>query len=93
MCPLRIILIFLSATLAGFFLVRNIKSQSADAVSDSDIDSRTKEINSSNIAVDSLPFSTKVLCVLFFFLNFSFLRHFLFILLGVLNMWFTFLFP
>lgn len=67
MCPLRIILIFLSATLAGFFLVRNIKSQSADAVADSDIDSRTKEINSSNIAADSLPFSTKVLCVLFFF--------------------------
>ncbi|CAI9288185.1 unnamed protein product [Lactuca saligna] len=28
MCPLRIILIFLSATLAGFFVLRNIKSQS-----------------------------------------------------------------
>ncbi|CAN4082988.1 unnamed protein product [Withania somnifera] len=27
MCPLRIILIFLSATLAGFFLLRNLKSQ------------------------------------------------------------------
>ncbi|MBA0708108.1 hypothetical protein Golax_020094 [Gossypium laxum] len=26
MCPLRLILIFLSATLAGFFLLRNIKS-------------------------------------------------------------------
>ncbi|MBA0762019.1 hypothetical protein Gotri_024579 [Gossypium trilobum] len=25
MCPLRLILIFLSATLAGFFLLRNIK--------------------------------------------------------------------
>ncbi|GLU02644.1 hypothetical protein SLE2022_198880 [Rubroshorea leprosula] len=27
MCPLRLILIFLSATLAGFFLVRNLKSR------------------------------------------------------------------
>ncbi|CAN1266334.1 hypothetical protein LINPERPRIM_LOCUS12511 [Linum perenne] len=27
MCPLRIILVFLSATLAGFFLFRNINSQ------------------------------------------------------------------
>ncbi|KAK6141812.1 hypothetical protein DH2020_024445 [Rehmannia glutinosa] len=26
MCPLRIILIFLSATLAGFFVLRNLKS-------------------------------------------------------------------
>ncbi|CAI0399497.1 unnamed protein product [Linum tenue] len=26
MCPLRIILVFLSATLAGFFLVRNLNS-------------------------------------------------------------------
>ncbi|XP_076957213.1 uncharacterized protein LOC143632630 [Bidens hawaiensis] len=31
MCPLRIILIFLSATLAGFFVLRNIKSQSDDS--------------------------------------------------------------
>ncbi|XP_010520184.1 PREDICTED: uncharacterized protein LOC104799381 [Tarenaya hassleriana] len=28
MCPLRLILIFLSASLAGFFLVRNLKSPS-----------------------------------------------------------------
>ncbi|KAK7290367.1 hypothetical protein RIF29_04731 [Crotalaria pallida] len=27
MCPLRLILIFLSATLAGFFVIRNIRSQ------------------------------------------------------------------
>lgn len=26
MCPLRLILIFLSATLAGFFVIRNLKS-------------------------------------------------------------------
>lgn len=62
MCPLRIILIFLSATLAGFFVIRNLKSQSADADADaeSDIDSRAKETNSSNIASDSLPLSSKV---------------------------------
>ncbi|CAI0549114.1 unnamed protein product [Linum tenue] len=29
MCPLRIILVFLSATLAGFFLVRNLNSSQA----------------------------------------------------------------
>ncbi|KAI3829946.1 hypothetical protein L1987_04078 [Smallanthus sonchifolius] len=39
MCPLRIILIFLSATLAGFFVLRNIKSQSD--TSDADDDSTT----------------------------------------------------
>jgi hypothetical protein len=27
MCPLRLILIFLSATLAGFFVLRNFRSQ------------------------------------------------------------------
>uniref|UniRef100_A0ACD5WAQ7 Uncharacterized protein n=1 Tax=Avena sativa TaxID=4498 RepID=A0ACD5WAQ7_AVESA len=27
MCPLRVILIFLSATIAGFFLLRNIKAE------------------------------------------------------------------
>ncbi|XP_020215592.1 uncharacterized protein LOC109799438 [Cajanus cajan] len=27
MCPLRFILIFLSATLAGFFVIRNLRSQ------------------------------------------------------------------
>ncbi|KAF7816215.1 methyltransferase-like protein [Senna tora] len=27
MCPLRILLIFLSATLAGFFVLRNLRSQ------------------------------------------------------------------
>ncbi|KAK9057517.1 hypothetical protein SSX86_022353 [Deinandra increscens subsp. villosa] len=36
MCPLRIILIFLSATLAGFFVLRNLKSQSATSDADAD---------------------------------------------------------
>lgn len=30
MCPLRVVLIFLSATLAGFFVLRGLKSQSED---------------------------------------------------------------
>ncbi|CAK9164106.1 unnamed protein product [Ilex paraguariensis] len=34
MCPLRIILIFLSATLAGFFLLKNLKSQPKVAEND-----------------------------------------------------------
>ncbi|KAL5757066.1 hypothetical protein ACOSQ2_021812 [Xanthoceras sorbifolium] len=53
MCPLRIILIFLSATLAGFFVIRNLKSQPqlADDVTDSD---STKNADSSDSAVGSL---------------------------------------
>nr|XP_010931336.1 uncharacterized protein LOC105052272 [Elaeis guineensis] len=30
MCPLRLVLIFLSATLAGFFVLRGLKSQPED---------------------------------------------------------------
>ncbi|XP_047943701.1 uncharacterized protein LOC125190428 [Salvia hispanica] len=51
MCPLRIILIFLSATLAGFFVLRNLNSSpdlSNDAVEE--------ESDSS----DSTPLSSKV---------------------------------
>ncbi|KAK1428611.1 hypothetical protein QVD17_17450 [Tagetes erecta] len=39
MCPLRIILIFLSATLAGFFVLRNLKSHSDTPKSNSGDDS------------------------------------------------------
>uniref|UniRef100_A0A7N0V819 Uncharacterized protein n=1 Tax=Kalanchoe fedtschenkoi TaxID=63787 RepID=A0A7N0V819_KALFE len=40
MCPLRLILIFLSATLAGFFVLRNLKAHPADHVADpSSVDS------------------------------------------------------
>ncbi|XP_011021032.1 PREDICTED: uncharacterized protein LOC105123219 [Populus euphratica] len=35
MCPLRLILIFLSATLAGFFVIRNLKSSPFSATTDS----------------------------------------------------------
>ncbi|KAL1545089.1 hypothetical protein AAHA92_21857 [Salvia divinorum] len=51
MCPLRIILIFLSATLAGFFVLRNLKS-SPDLPNDSG-----KEESDSS---DSIPLSSKV---------------------------------
>ncbi|XP_039040798.1 uncharacterized protein LOC120179215 [Hibiscus syriacus] len=42
MCPLRLILIFLSATLAGFLLIRNVKSQPQSTY---DGDLRTTDIN------------------------------------------------
>ncbi|XP_059431308.1 uncharacterized protein LOC132164770 [Corylus avellana] len=38
MCPLRLILIFLSATLAGFFVLRNLKSEQPLQVVDTDTD-------------------------------------------------------
>ncbi|KAK8601386.1 hypothetical protein V6N13_058901 [Hibiscus sabdariffa] len=47
MCPLRLILIFLSATLAGFFLIRNVKSHPQSTHDD---DPRTTDINSSRSA-------------------------------------------
>ncbi|CAL9761626.1 unnamed protein product [Musa acuminata subsp. burmannicoides] len=50
MCPLRVLLIFLSATLAGFFVIRNLKTQ--------------PELNEEQQEEDSapaqLPLSTKV---------------------------------
>ncbi|CAA2964123.1 uncharacterized protein LOC111393207 [Olea europaea var. sylvestris] len=56
MCPLRIILIFLSATLAGFFVLRNLKSPTIIPEND-DVKSPTdKEIESPN----SLTISSKV---------------------------------
>ncbi|XP_057725304.1 uncharacterized protein LOC130940995 [Arachis stenosperma] len=49
MCPLRVILIFLSATLAGFFLLRNIRSQPSQLDNhDDDDDDSTQNLHSSN---------------------------------------------
>ncbi|CDP04060.1 unnamed protein product [Coffea canephora] len=60
MCPLRIILIFLSATLAGFFVFRNLKSQPTTDL-DSDTDTlNTVECNSPDNLSKSPPFSSKV---------------------------------
>uniref|UniRef100_A0A6N2LII1 Methyltransferase-related protein n=1 Tax=Salix viminalis TaxID=40686 RepID=A0A6N2LII1_SALVM len=49
MCPLRLILIFLSATLAGFFVIKNLKSSPFSATSDTiDDDSTTTDSNRSS---------------------------------------------
>ncbi|XP_047321981.1 uncharacterized protein LOC124925898 [Impatiens glandulifera] len=49
MCPLRLILVFLSAVLAGFFMIKNLQSQSdfadeqfPDSVSPADDQSSSK---------------------------------------------------
>ncbi|RRT33833.1 hypothetical protein B296_00059202 [Ensete ventricosum] len=51
MCPLRVLLIFLSATLAGFFVLRNLKAQQELA------EARQEEEDSSE---EQLSLSTKV---------------------------------
>ncbi|XP_042495628.1 uncharacterized protein LOC122074737 [Macadamia integrifolia] len=54
MCPLRLILIFLSATLAGFFVLRNLKSK-PDATFSDESDSPLEESSS-----PAVPRLTKV---------------------------------
>ncbi|XP_050219551.1 uncharacterized protein LOC126669945 [Mercurialis annua] len=54
MCPLRLILIFLSATLAGFFVVRNLKCGPPPT---GDGDCATNE---SNNGLQSTPSNSKV---------------------------------
>ncbi|KAJ8562511.1 hypothetical protein K7X08_011802 [Anisodus acutangulus] len=56
MCPLRIILIFLSATLAGFFVLRNLKSQPIVDPNDDDDDNCGDSPKDSN----SLALSSQV---------------------------------
>jgi hypothetical protein len=53
MCPLRVILIFLSATIAGFFVFRGLKSES-------EFDLTQEEVDEKN-AKERLPHSSKVL--------------------------------
>ncbi|CAL1406252.1 unnamed protein product [Linum trigynum] len=56
MCPLRIILVFLSATLAGFYLVRNLNSSQAplpDDRGDSTHSSSTTRFTKVRSAVES----------------------------------------
>ncbi|KAJ0975509.1 hypothetical protein J5N97_017474 [Dioscorea zingiberensis] len=56
MCPLRVVLIFLSATLAGFFVLRGLKAQ-PDQTTDLDHDAADE---SSPVAMkEPLPLSTK----------------------------------
>ncbi|XP_010252107.1 PREDICTED: uncharacterized protein LOC104593797 [Nelumbo nucifera] len=54
MCPLRLILLFLSATLAGFFVLKNLKSKQEDP-DESSADPPFHESSS-----PSVPLSTKV---------------------------------
>ncbi|KAL5582876.1 hypothetical protein UlMin_015318 [Ulmus minor] len=58
MCPLRIILIFLSATLAGFFVLRNLKSQPQSPAADETLpdldDSNNAKLADNSIASANL---------------------------------------
>ncbi|XP_010253152.1 PREDICTED: uncharacterized protein LOC104594532 [Nelumbo nucifera] len=54
MCPLRLILLFISATLAGFFVLKNLKSNPETQDSDESID----PIHESSSP--SVPLPTKV---------------------------------
>ncbi|KAJ4719187.1 putative Methyltransferase-related protein [Melia azedarach] len=48
MCPLRLILIFLSATLAGFFVIRNLKSPPEQPLADDDVPHSDVDNDNSN---------------------------------------------
>jgi len=55
MCPLRVILIFLSATIAGFFLIRGLNAEPDQF--DADADDKTSESGSPRAPV---PLHSKV---------------------------------
>ncbi|XP_023519406.1 uncharacterized protein LOC111782825 [Cucurbita pepo subsp. pepo] len=59
MCPLRFILIFLSATLAGFFVLRNLKSQPQDFEADDNSETHSNDVstNSTSSSSSSSSFS------------------------------------
>ncbi|XP_011041809.1 PREDICTED: uncharacterized protein LOC105137677 [Populus euphratica] len=48
MCPLRLILVFLSATLAGFFVIKNLKSRPFSASTDTGDDDNSTTTTDSN---------------------------------------------
>lgn len=58
MCPLRLILIFLSATLAGFFVLKNLKSQPQILEDPSEDSANATSVSSAK--PDSVNRSTKV---------------------------------
>uniref|UniRef100_A0A2P2PLA9 Uncharacterized protein n=1 Tax=Rhizophora mucronata TaxID=61149 RepID=A0A2P2PLA9_RHIMU len=58
MCPLRLILIFLSATLAGFFVIRNLKSSPLSDAGDLSAGNSIPSTPSSDSASSSSSFST-----------------------------------
>ncbi|MCL7039259.1 hypothetical protein MKW94_001178 [Papaver nudicaule] len=62
MCPLRIILIFLSATLAGFFVLRNLKNTPVDFEEAYNNKNNVDDDDESELdASSSVPRSKKVL--------------------------------
>jgi hypothetical protein len=56
MCPLRVILIFLSATIAGFFLLRNLNAE-PDLFQDDDA---TAAVGDADDETDASPLHYKV---------------------------------
>ncbi|GAU18682.1 hypothetical protein TSUD_125150 [Trifolium subterraneum] len=60
MCPLRLILIFLSATLAGFFVLRNIRSQPKIDDEDEDVPTLPSNPKISDSSNDSSNGNSKV---------------------------------
>ncbi|KDP45723.1 hypothetical protein JCGZ_17330 [Jatropha curcas] len=59
MCPLRVILIFLSATLAGFFVVRNLKSRPLTDDGGGD-NSQSSSSSSSGSSINNASLNSKV---------------------------------
>ncbi|KAJ0985451.1 hypothetical protein J5N97_003807 [Dioscorea zingiberensis] len=53
MCPLRLVLIFLSATLAGFFVLKGLKAQPEDLTPQD----KDWEKNNSSLALEDPPLS------------------------------------
>jgi len=72
MCPLRFILVFLSATLAGFFVLRNLRSHPHTIDTDLDANKENNEqhtltLNNATSKVQRAPFSTSFcLCFRFY---------------------------
>ncbi|CAJ1970759.1 unnamed protein product [Sphenostylis stenocarpa] len=63
MCPLRFILVFLSATLAGFLVLRNLRSQPHTTDSDLDVNNDNNEHTLTSDAVSpSIDNSTSKVC-------------------------------
>ncbi|XP_072997734.1 uncharacterized protein [Typha latifolia] len=67
MCPLRVLLIFLSATVAGFFVLRSLKSEPEDGFDQAD-DAAADEKSTAAGPKEHVPLPTKVgsaICAVF----------------------------
>lgn len=59
MCPLRVILLFLSAMLAGYFAIKTVRAQGESSIIlDGSIDDEPEK----NKAIEQTAFLTKVQC-------------------------------